>query len=103
MVAVEQPAVKRTKQAQIKAKENPTCDKTTAEDRGEEVQAKKVVKRKIPVRKKLGPLAERTTDSRLRVGAHVSAAGGTLPDFDHGLRHGILNRRMANVNLTMAD
>jgi len=76
VVAVEQPAVKRTKQAQIKAKENPTCDKTTAEDRGEEVQAKKVVKRKIPVRKKLGPLAERTTDSRLRVGAHVSAAGG---------------------------
>ncbi|KAH9869263.1 hypothetical protein IAQ61_006468, partial [Plenodomus lingam] len=35
-----------------------------------------VAKRKLQVMKKLEPLAERTQDTRLRVGAHISAAGG---------------------------
>lgn len=63
-----------------KAKKNPTkrSSKKPDETPSKEPPARKVSKRKGPTVKKLEPLAERTKESKVRVGAHVSAAGGTF-------------------------
>lgn len=56
--------------------------KTTDDSRGKDetvkgnIESKKATNRKLKSTKPAEPLAERTTDTRLRVGAHVSAAGG---------------------------
>ncbi|KAF2845421.1 AP endonuclease [Plenodomus tracheiphilus IPT5] len=65
--------------ASATAKKSTTRKKKVVddEDGDEHVEVKaKIVKRKIQVLKKLEPLAVRTQDTQLRVGAHVSAAGG---------------------------
>lgn len=59
-----------------KGKTSPCRSSNVAHDPEHTVRSKKPVRRKLQVMKKLEPLAERTQDTQLRVGAHISAAGG---------------------------
>lgn len=74
----ESPQPKRRMTKKIKVDEDTVSNEVKVEANGN--GATKVTQKTTVARKKkqvdLAPLAERTADTKLRVGAHVSAAGG---------------------------
>jgi hypothetical protein len=74
---------KATTDNKVTAKKPANSKKRKAEDDGDhEEKPKKTTKpRTKPVQKDLPPLAERSTDSKLLMGAHVSTAGGKSSSF----------------------
>lgn len=72
--------------AKVKAKKPAAHTNRSIDEGGKATVVKKAAKRKPKVTKNTEPIAQRTTDTRLRVGAHVSAAGGKSSPDKQGVR-----------------